>query len=474
MPLKLAGWRGGAAWAAGLWLVGAMVGWSGTQVYVVEPGKPESGLELLLVEKEAAKDGTSLLVEPGGSEKKISTDKIVARLTPAPGRGTQVDRKTAVAAINALLEAKAKAAALERTLQEEVEKWKKILDQLPSEQDPEALKKAEAAFAEALSKAMPKPYDPAGSYSREELAAQLAALEEVRKTFPGRAEEIDRQAEPWRVEQSEMTAGKKKLEGRWLSPEEWEKEKGARQKAAREAFLAKLEIPEAPPVLIGQGIFLAAAGMVLVAGFLGASFLFHGILEFIRHRAWWKGTAWTLAGAAIIAVLGRATGLALSAPEPLAAGNSGNAENIEEIFWQQGGQKKSFPKELKASDADLNAWFTKRLRFSPLKVTEIAVLAAESWKLDAEDGTLRLDRTGRFFGRTLVLRHEMTFNRTEKGEDIYRIEAVLGQLPLPPALVLRSWNQWTETLAKMTAAMAAAEHVTLERIEKGAVVFSGK
>ena len=91
-----------------------------------------------------------------------------------------------------------------------------------------------------------------------------------------------------------------------------------------------------------------------------------------------------------------------------------------------------------------------------------------------EDGTLRLDRVGRFLGRNFVMRHEMTFNRSEQGEDVYRIEATLGQLPLPPALVLRSWNQWTGTLARMTAVIGAAERLTLERIEKGAVVFSGK
>jgi len=474
LPLKQTGGRRGAAWAAGIWLVGGMLGWGGPQIYVVESGKSESTPELILVEKEATQGGSSTLVEPGGAEKKISTDKIIARLTPVPARGSKVDRKTAVAAINALLEAKARAAALERTLQEEVEKWKKILDQLPSEQDPEALKKAEAAFAETLSKAMPKPYDPAASYSREELATQLAAFEGVRKEFPGRAEEIDTQAKPWKIEQSEMAAGKKKLEGRWLMPDEWEREKGARQKAAREAFLAKLEIPEVSPILIGQGILLAAAGLTLAAALLGASFLFHGILEFIRHRAWWKGSAWTLAGAAIIAVLGKATGLVLSSPQPLGEGKAGNPERIEEVFWEQGGEKTPFPQELKVMDADLNAWFAKRLRFSPLKVTEIAVLVAEGWELEMEDGTLRLDRTGRLFGRNFVLRHEMTFNRTEKGEDIYRIEATLGLLPLPPALVLRSWNEWTQTLATMTAAIMAADHLTLERIEKGAVVFSGK
>jgi hypothetical protein len=68
----------------------------------------------------------------------------------------------------------------------------------------------------------------------------------------------------------------------------------------------------------------------------------------------------------------------------------------------------------------------------------------------------------------------MTFNRSEQGEDIYRIEATLGKLPLPPALVLRSWNQWTEALAQMTVALEVADQLTLERIEKGAVVFSGK
>jgi len=271
----------------------------------------------------------------------------------------------------------------------------------------------------------------------------------------------------------EMAAGKKKLEGRWLNPDEWEKEKGARERAAREAFLSKLEIPEAPPVLLGQGILLVAAGLAVAAGFLGASFLFHGILEYIRHRAWWKGTAWTLAGVVIIAVLGRATGLALSSPEPFEVGQ-GRAEAIEEIYWKYGGEKNDPPQELKVSDADLNAWLEKRLRFAPLRMTDIVVLVTESWRLGMEDGTLRLDRTGRLLGRNFILRHEMTFNRSEQGEDVYRIEATLGKLPLPPALVLRSWNRWTETLAQMTAVIGAAERLTLERIEKGAVVFSGK
>lgn len=218
---------------------------------------------------------------------------------------------------------------------------------------------------------------------------------------------------------------------------------------------------------------LAAVGLVIVAGFLGASFLFHGILEFIRHRAWWKGTAWTLAGAVIIAGLGRATGLALSVPDPLEVG-AGNAGTIEEIFWKYGGEKSPLPKELKVSDADLNAWLEKRLRFAPLKVTDLLVLVTENWRMQMEDGTLRLERAGRLLGRSFVLRHEMTFNRSERGEDVYRIEATLGKLPLPPALVLRSWNQWTESLAQMTAVIGAAERLNLERIEKGAVVFSGK
>ena len=171
----------------------------------------------MLVEKESAKDGTVVLVEPGGTEKKVPKDKILARLTPAPGPGKKVERATAVAAINALLEAKAKAAALERTLQEEVEKWKKILDQLPSEEDPESLAKAEKAFAEAIAKVTAKPYNPASAYTQEELAVQLTAFEELKKAFPARAEEIERQAEPWKIEQTEMAAGKKKLEGRCLS-----------------------------------------------------------------------------------------------------------------------------------------------------------------------------------------------------------------------------------------------------------------
>lgn len=207
--MRAGGWRRGAAWAVACWWLGVGFGWCGVQVYIIEPSKADAAHEMVLVEKESAKDGTVVLIEPGGTEKKVPKDKIIARLTPAPGPGKKVERATAVAAINALLEAKARAVALERTLQEEVEKWKKILDQLPSEEDPEALAKAEKAFAEAIAKAMPKPYDPAATYSEEELTTQLTAFEEVKKTFPARAEEIERQAEPWRVEQAEMAAGKR-------------------------------------------------------------------------------------------------------------------------------------------------------------------------------------------------------------------------------------------------------------------------
>ena len=169
-------WRGVAVGAA-CWLANLAPAAAGMQVYVLEPTKPEAGHDLVLVEKERAKDGTVILVEPGGTEKTVAKDRILARLIPAPRPGQKVDRATAVAAINALLEAKAKAVSLERTLQEEVEKWKKILDQMPSDEDPQALAKAEAAFAAALAKAIPKPYEPAKAYQVEELNAQIQTVE---------------------------------------------------------------------------------------------------------------------------------------------------------------------------------------------------------------------------------------------------------------------------------------------------------
>ncbi|MBM4455493.1 MAG: hypothetical protein FJ411_03790, partial [Verrucomicrobia bacterium] len=146
------GWRRGAMGAAAYWWLTAGLGWAELRVYLLEPSRADEVHEMVLVEKEknSAEDGAVVLIEPGGAEKKVPKDRIMARLTPAPGPGKKVERATAVAAINALLEAKARAVTLERTLQEEVEKWKKILDQLPNEEDPEALAKAEQAFAEAM------------------------------------------------------------------------------------------------------------------------------------------------------------------------------------------------------------------------------------------------------------------------------------------------------------------------------------
>lgn len=468
--------RGRAAvWAAGLWGLAAGAGWAGVQVYIVEADRADSPPELVLVEKEAresSKDGAVVLVEPGGLTQKVAKERILARLSPAPAPGQTADRATAVAAINALLEAKAKAAALERTLQEEVEKWKRILDQLPPDLNPTTPPPTPEAWEAARNRAMPNPYQPAKSYTREELDIQLGALEQLQRDFPARQEEIEEWKGIWKLERAEMASGKKKLEGRWLTPEEWREERGNRERAAREAFLAKLEIPEVSPVLVGQGIFLTAAGVALGGAFLGFSFLFHGILEFIRHRAWWKGIAWCLTGGILLAVLAHGTGLLLASPDPLPDAGQGDAEVVEEVFWRCGGQKQALSGELRISDADLNAWFSKRLRFSPIRVTDIAVLVAEGWRLNLEDRTLRLDRTGRFFGRTFVLRHEMTLNRSEGDKDFYCVEATLGKLRLPPALALRSWNQWIESLARMTAALGETRPPVLERIEKGALVFS--
>ena len=461
------------AGAAGLWLALLASGWAGLQVYILEPAREDETEELVLVERESRRDGTAVLVEPGGLERTIPEKRILARVTPAPGPGEKANRETALAAINALLEAKARAAALERTLQEEVEKWKKVLDAMPGQENGESLAKARAELDEFLGRALPQSHSPTFTYTEGELNQRLGVFAEARSRFPSLQGEIDQRSEPWRLEKAEMDAGKKKLEGRWLNPEDWEREKGARQKAAREAFLAKLEIPEVSSVLVSQGILLAFVAVGLLGAFLGASFLFHGVLEIGRHRAWWKGTGWILAGLALVAVLVRAAGLAMSEPATLETEGPGDAAAVEELFWRHAGEKKPFPRELRIGAADLNAWFGKRLRFSAPKVTEILVVSAESWKLGMQDGCLRLDRTGNLLGRKFVLRHEMTFHRSEQGEDVYRIEATLGKLPLPPALVIRSWNQWTGSIAKMTAAIGAAEHLSLERIEKGAAVFSG-
>jgi hypothetical protein len=77
-------------------------------------------------------------------------------------------------------------------------------------------------------------------------------------------------------------------------------------------------------------------------------------------------------------------------------------------------------------------------------------------------------------GQNLLLRHRLFFSRSEKGEEVYRVEASLGKLPLPPALVLRTWNQWIESIVQQAALFRGAKEARLEKLEKGVVVFSAK
>ncbi|NDB97204.1 MAG: hypothetical protein EBZ78_13780, partial [Verrucomicrobia bacterium] len=226
------------------------------QLFIVDSAKPDGTPELVAVESEQNEGSKVVLQQINGMKREVSKGNILARLPASPGPGDVLTREAAAKAISDLLEAKSKAPALEKVLQEEVEKWKACLDKLPSAEDPGALAKAEAAFAEAFARAMPKAHDPKNDYSMEEIRQQINTLEVLKKEFPNREPEIDRGIEPWRMEENERLAGKKKFEGRWLTPEEWEKEKGAREKAAREGFLKKIQLPEVSPVLIGQGVLL--------------------------------------------------------------------------------------------------------------------------------------------------------------------------------------------------------------------------
>jgi hypothetical protein len=449
-------------------------GWSELRLFIVDSGKPEGTPEIVAVEAEQNEGSKVVLQQSNGTKREVSKGSILARLPAAPRPGEVVTREAAAKAISDFLEAKNKAPALEKILQEEVEKWKGSLDKLPSAEDPGALAKAEAAFAEAFARATPKGHDPKNDYSMEEVRQQISALEALKKEFPNREAEIERGMEPWRMEETERLAGKKKFEGRWLTPEEWEKEKGAREKAAREGFLRKIQLPEVSSVLIGQGVMLAGLALAAGAALLGVSFLFHGVMEIFKHRAWWKGAAWLGAGGLMMGLLGEAGKLSLSFPEPLIVTDNGNPAPLEEFLWQQAGNQQSFPQEMRVSDADLNAWWQKRLRFAPLAVAELLVVSTDGWRVQFLEGGLKLDREGRILGRRLLLRHELTLSRTEKGEEVYRVEATLGKLPLPPALVLSTWEAWVQDLVRMGGIFPGGNNEKVERLEKGAVLLTQK
>ncbi len=452
----------------------ATSGWAELRLFIVDSGKPEGMPEIVTVESEQNEGSKVVLHQSNGTKREVSKGSILARLPASPAPGDVVTREAAAKAISDLLEAKSKAPALEKVLQEELEKWKACLDRLPSEEDPGALAKAEAAFAEAFARATPKAHDPKADYSMEEIRQQINALEALKKEFPSRKPEIDRGMESWRMEEMERGAGKKKFEGRWLTPEEWEKEKGAREKAAREGFLKKIQLPEVSSVLIGQGVLLAGLALAAGAALLGVSFLFHGAMEIFKHRAWWKGAAWLGAGGLLIGLLGEAGNLSLSFPEPLAVNGNGNPAPLEEFLWQQVGNHQSFSGEIHVLDADLNAWWQKRLRFAPLAVTELLVISTNGWQVQFLEGGLKLDREGRILGRRLLLRHELTLSRTEKGEEVYRVEATLGKLPLPPALVLSTWEAWVQDLARVGGIFPGGNNERVERLEKGAVLLTQK
>jgi len=439
-----------------------------------ETGKAEDAPELVLGNWEKTNTGLTILREGPPPFREVKDERVLARLPASPLAEDGVTREAAVAAISALLEAKAQVPALEKVLQEEVEKWKDRLDKIPNESDPVALAKAEASYLAAVARAMPKPYEAGTSYPAEKVEEQIAALELLKNEFVGRTEEINRLLAPWLTEKAELVLGKKKFEGRWLNAEEWEQQKGEREKVARTAFLQKFQIPEVSAVLLGQTLLLGSLAMGVLTALLGVSFFFHGMIEIFRHRAWWKGTAWVLAGFVAVGFLGRATGLLLATPESRILEQEKSTEALEELIWQTAGQKRPMEGETRLGEGELNAWWHQRLRFTPLAVTEIAVLSTERWQIQFFQGGVKLDRVGHLLGRSFVLRHELSLTRTEGGEDLYRIEATLGKLPLPPSFALWSWEAWIADVSKIAQALPGADGQGVERLEDGYVVLQKK
>lgn len=439
-----------------------------------ETGKAEDAPELVLGNWEKTSTGLTILREGVLPFREVKDERVLARLPASPLAENGVTREAAVSAISALLEAKAKAPALEKVLQEEVEKWKERLDKIPSENDPVALAKAEASYLAAVTRAMPKPYEAGTSYPAEKVEEQIAALELLKNELVGRTEEINLLLAPWLTEKAELALGKKKFEGRWLNAEEWEQQKGEREKVARTAFLQKFQLPEVSAVLLGQTLLLGSLAMGVLTALLGASFFFHGMIEIFRHRASWKGTAWMLAGIVAVGFLGRATGLLLAPPESRILEQEKSTEALEELIWQTAGQKRPMEGETRLGDGELNAWWHQRLRFTPLAVTEIVVLSTERWQIQFLKGRVRLDRVGHLLGRSFVLRHELSLTRTEGGEDLYRIEATLGKLPLPPSFALWSWEAWIADVSKIAQALPGADGQGVERLEDGYVVLQRK
>lgn len=449
--------------------------WAGPSWIILENERADGTPELIRIVKEqkgAGIKGKVLFQEAEGKSQEVDESRILVRIPAYPEEGAKVDREEAVRVINLLLEAKNKAPSLERPLQEQVEQWKGLIDKIPSAEDPEALAKAEEAFARAVARAMPQAHDPMASYTGEQLEEQISALEKLKKEFSARTAEIQQLIDPWEIEARSMKEGKRKFEGRWLSPEEWDRERGARESAAKEAFLKTIHPPDVAPALIGQGTVLVALAAVAGGLFFGISFIFHGVLEIMRRRAWWKGVAWLFGGLLVVGLIGRTTGLAMATPDPWDGGTVGDMKMLEDFLWSTTGQKIPFPREVEVADQDLNSWWSKKLHPGALSVLEILVVGVESWKVQFVEGGLRLERVGRLLGRPMVLRHEMSFRRTEKGEEVYRIEGSLGKMPLPPAVVLRSWGKWMEDVAKLAEFFSAPKGIRLERLEKGRAVFS--
>lgn len=455
------------------------------QVLVVEvPGKP---LDVVKVAKIETDETVAIATDLSGNRRAWQLDFILASLPALPENRSGLDVDSVKSAINRyqqILEIRPDA---KPKLDAHLQAWKQVLDDLNREATEQAAREAaERAIqlklwnvkADAF---LARPYEITQTYSIQDLKDVIQQGSEIVPHLPDRSETIQRKLHLWKSHLENLQAGNVIHEGRWISSADLKQIEYEEEQAAQNAFLSELELKMSALVFSPSTVWMMTG--VVIFGFL-VSFVMCG--QMIISRA--RGESLSVIQFCLLTVLAGVLLLygyvgfrCVTDPATIAAYLDTDQEKLvspEQPKLRRTLFVSSEPEalvldasdiEVQLSDLEINGLLQDKVQLVSSGNGGIFVAEREDIFLELTSRNVIFYEQIRLFGRSFLIRYELTHEIQDNILTFQGVDVYLGNLPLPARLKSMLWMNLRSDLAQLFQNTGISRHYQLAGLKSGSL-----
>lgn len=367
--------------------------------------------------------------------------------------------------------------ASQEILQEEVRKWKKVIED-------EALQAAEKESnqAKALENSTREIFDTNKDYTREELAAVIDPALLAIQQYPDLGEKIREYLNPWTQRMDYLKEGRKLFEGQWLTGQEIrliqeervsiEQEKHFKEKA--KLSFSSLILPQTSVLIT----ILIAAGTLL-----SVFFSFFHLATARGGNLTFGGALTLLLGLAILGAYGFYTYKMLNFTADLNEywAESHKLDVPEDqvpnplprmLFMASGSTIRNItPQDAKVSltDRQINVLMKKYLKLERKSVVELLDMERIQTVVKFQSDRIEFIDEAICLGQKVLIRYELFYKSEANSFSIYNQEVYVGGAKLPASLASFMFRQFFRNLQDCLNETNLPKIYSIEKIEEGKV-----